>query len=565
MSSKIVPTTTVTAGDSDDLTRERRSSRSLERLLSPVEGSTGLPSRPQSPLASWRASEVLSEPDAADGNTSETGLGLGLLTASGAGVSLSSLVSTAMPLEGYQREADHSTRGGSIGDRYRMGSSLPKVVARGSGRDQLSLPPVGAEGNSAVKPSATVSAPGPSSSEQAAAAVEVPSPGGKDKFVVTKADAVASAKLSQGALLQVSDAIGRGQAYEVADAKEEGGGEPQGRDKHTHLKLQTVGMLPGLMRPHVATYAQEYDQDISAEINSLSTISAQEDVEEVTRFLLQHESTAKLAWDIVMMILIIFSSFVNPLKIGFDIPSRGALLVIEVLVDFAFIFHIGLTFRTTVMDTETKETITDVREISARQGRKNNGFPFLGWFVLDVASSLPVALIAHAVDVTGQETSFYMLKLLRTLKLHQLSVISTAVLQLFEDRDFNPSMFRIYIFVFTFVLVVHFIACGYWFVSRTMDPEFEGLWVPEEEYLDAALYEKYARALYFSLVITYGNDLKPENDVEYVFSNICLTLALLTNAVIIGSATNLLSNMDAGAVAKKTQMDGINGYMRFRK
>lgn len=45
-------------------------------------------------------------------------------------------------------------------------------------------------------------------------------------------------------------------------------------------------------------------------------ISAHEDVEEVTRFLLQHESTAKLAWDIVMMILIIFSSFVNPLKIG---------------------------------------------------------------------------------------------------------------------------------------------------------------------------------------------------------------------------------------------------------
>jgi len=57
----------------------------------------------------------------------------------------------------------------------------------------------------------------------------------------------------------------------------------------------------------------------------------------------------------------------------------------------------------------------------------------------------------------------------------------------------------------------------------------------------------------------------PENNAEYVFSNICLTLALLTNAVIIGSATNLLSNMDAAAVAKKTQLDGVNGYMRFKK
>lgn len=58
---------------------------------------------------------------------------------------------------------------------------------------------------------------------------------------------------------------------------------------------------------------------------------------------------------------------------------------------------------------------------------------------------------------------------------------------------------------------------------------------------------------------------EPENDAEYAFSNLCLTLALLTNAVIIGSATNLLSTMDAGAMAKKTQLDEINGYMRFRK
>lgn len=57
----------------------------------------------------------------------------------------------------------------------------------------------------------------------------------------------------------------------------------------------------------------------------------------------------------------------------------------------------------------------------------------------------------------------------------------------------------------------------------------------------------------------------PDNEVEYAFSNLCLLLSLVTNAVIIGSATNLLSNMDAGAVAKKAQLDSINGYMHFRK
>ena len=45
------------------------------------------------------------------------------------------------------------------------------------------------------------------------------------------------------------------------------------------------------------------------------------------------------------------------------------------------------------------------------------------------------------------------------------------------------------------------------YVYRVTDSEFEGLWTPEEEYLDASLFRQYSRALYFSLVITYGNDL----------------------------------------------------------
>lgn len=57
----------------------------------------------------------------------------------------------------------------------------------------------------------------------------------------------------------------------------------------------------------------------------------------------------------------------------------------------------------------------------------------------------------------------------------------------------------------------------------------------------------------------------PDTHWEYIFSNVCLALALLANAVIIGSATNLMSNLDAGAVAKKQQIDEINTYMHFRK
>jgi len=43
--------------------------------------------------------------------------------------------------------------------------------------------------------------------------------------------------------------------------------------------------------------------------------------------------------------------------------------------------------------------------------------------------------------------------------------------------------------------------------NRITDPEFEGDWTPEEEYLHESLILQYSRSLYFSLIITYGNHL----------------------------------------------------------
>ncbi len=53
-----------------------------------------------------------------------------------------------------------------------------------------------------------------------------------------------------------------------------GGGEGEaGRKRQSHANLKTVAELPGILRRHVASYAEHHHQDISAEINSLSKVS----------------------------------------------------------------------------------------------------------------------------------------------------------------------------------------------------------------------------------------------------------------------------------------------------
>ncbi|CAN0189700.1 unnamed protein product, partial [Phaeothamnion confervicola] len=128
----------------------------------------------------------------------------------------------------------------------------------------------------------------------------------------------------------------------------------------------------------------------------------------------------------------------------------------------------------------------------------------------------------------------------------------------------NPTVFRMLKFFVVFVLVVHFIACSFWYIARHGD--YSSSWAPDrDQYADAPMGDKYAKALVFALAVMYGNEEGAQNTIENVFMSLCYMIALVVNAVIIGSVNTLLANMDHTAVAKKTQMDGVNEYMRFRK
>jgi hypothetical protein len=70
------------------------------------------------------------------------------------------------------------------------------------------------------------------------------------------------------------------------------------------------------------------------------------------------------------------------------------------------------------------------------------------------------------------------------------------------------------------------------------------------------LHAPHNQAVEFALAVTFGNDMQSTNKTENAYMIVSYLIALIVNAVIIGSAATLLSNMDTTAVAKKEQMDG---------
>ena len=64
------------------------------------------------------------------------------------------------------------------------------------------------------------------------------------------------------------------------------------------------------------------------------------------RWLLHPTQPAKVAWDSVMAVLVIYSVLIVPVRVGFGVEAaKGGAWEFEVIVDFLFLFDVVVNFR----------------------------------------------------------------------------------------------------------------------------------------------------------------------------------------------------------------------------
>ncbi|ETV92247.1 hypothetical protein H310_13476 [Aphanomyces invadans] len=273
-------------------------------------------------------------------------------------------------------------------------------------------------------------------------------------------------------------------------------------------------------------------------------------------FVISLNSKFKLWWDVAVAILTLYVVIVTPVQVGFGLKDYNTLDNIQVFVDAMFIVELVLTFRTSYIDSATREEINDASMIRRHY--------MYGWFIPDAASSYPVSWFsAH-----DQNSSVQALKFLRILKIFRVFHLSKsplfANLTAYVSRKMNPAMLRMLKLLLIFLLCQHFIACMYYFVVS-----YEGIgadtWDVPFDLDETGLTEKYVGCFYFAIMVTTANDLQPKTTLERIFTGLMLLLGIAINATIIGSAANLLANLDKTEVARKEHLDAINDYLRFKK
>ena len=99
-------------------------------------------------------------------------------------------------------------------------------------------------------------------------------------------------------------------------------------------------------------------------------------------------SPLKQRWNVLILLCIVYSAVMVPVRIGFHTEAHGYVWDLEVLISLIFVADVVLTFHTSLIDAHGG-WVMDRSSIASSYVR--------GWFWIDAPSSVPVELIALVV------------------------------------------------------------------------------------------------------------------------------------------------------------------------
>ncbi|XP_053492120.1 cyclic nucleotide-gated channel cone photoreceptor subunit alpha isoform X4 [Ictalurus furcatus] len=180
-------------------------------------------------------------------------------------------------------------------------------------------------------------------------------------------------------------------------------------------------------------------------------------------------------------------------------------------------------------------------------------------FKYDVFSMLPTDIFMIKVGYNNPELRFN-----RLFKMARLFEFFDRT----ETRTNYPNIFRISNLVLYILIIIHWNACIFFAISKTIGFGTDTWVYPNISHPEfGRLARKYIYCLYWSTLTltTIGETPPPVRDIEYLFVVTDFLIGVLIFATIVGNVGAMISNMNASRAEFQAKIDSIKQYMQFRK
>lgn len=179
-------------------------------------------------------------------------------------------------------------------------------------------------------------------------------------------------------------------------------------------------------------------------------------------YLIHPETGFNSIWDLMSMVLIIYSCITIPYRLCFDVVAEGWVIPFDKFVDSVFMFDCALTFRKCFWGEEG--LVADPGQIASSYLR--------GWFVLDFFSSFPfdsVLAMTGSSDSPDSARILKVIRIFRMVKILRMVRIKRLLKKAQDDMGIkNGIMISLKFTMFT-CFAAHFQAC-LWFYMSNSDP-----------------------------------------------------------------------------------------------
>ena len=267
-------------------------------------------------------------------------------------------------------------------------------------------------------------------------------------------------------------------------------------------------------------------------------------------------SNHKLAWDIFLCALIVYSVITVTTRLGFDLEVglRGNDSIIDYTIDTIFAVDIILNFFTGYYDQDLV-LVTDHSRIARRYLKK--------WFWIDVGATVPFDVIVEVA--TGRDSSslraLKLIRFFRLLKLGRLRKLGKAVANLEEMTGIHPTIFELLRLLARVLFMSHFVACGWHYISNTLS----GGGIFDLLGLENANYgTRYLMSLNWSIATMTGvgyGDIYPTGVNERVYAIFVQIMGASIFGFLLGNINTILDSINLRASFRRRKMNQVKHYV----
>ena len=292
----------------------------------------------------------------------------------------------------------------------------------------------------------------------------------------------------------------------------------------------------------------------------------------------------KKRWDMLMLLLIIYSAALVPVRVAFHAEAEGWWFVFELSLSIAFMTDVAFSFRTAFLFESGDQWETRQWPIAQRY--------LSGWFWVDAPSAVPCELIeltlTGAVTLAGSLglggvgssalvtdlSSFRLLRMFRLVRMLKLLRVEDYVRLLEDTFDINGRVLRLFALVFKMLLVAHVAGCGWFYLVWFANGDAHWVNAFDERIhgevgvtMDGPVSDQYMISVYWALVtlttVGYG-DITPTNPLETLYASFAVITGALCFAYIVGDIGALIVSMDKQAAVQEEKIGALKEYLAWR-